>query len=131
MVVITSRVCRPSGVLSRISGRQSARHLRRPMLAYREAPTLFFEFHGSTTSVAEQVAQVSALAKENGGGEFSWSNRPEERSRLFRPFSACGSPAPPARERQLQQNIPMSSLARRVQYTTVVARRLPSMRAAQ
>jgi D-lactate dehydrogenase (cytochrome) len=53
-------------------------------LDYPEVTTLFFEFHGSASSVAEQVAQVSALAKENSGGEFSWSNRPEERSRLWK-----------------------------------------------
>ncbi len=53
-------------------------------LDYPELTTLFFEFHGSEASVVEQVATVSALAAENGGGEFSWSNRPEERSKLWK-----------------------------------------------
>jgi D-lactate dehydrogenase (cytochrome) len=53
-------------------------------LDYPELTTLFFEFHGSEASVAEQVATVSALAAENGGGEFSWSNLPEERSKLWK-----------------------------------------------
>jgi D-lactate dehydrogenase (cytochrome) len=53
-------------------------------LDYPELTTLFFEFHGSEASVAEQVATVQALAADNGGGEFSWSNRPEERSRLWK-----------------------------------------------
>jgi D-lactate dehydrogenase (cytochrome) len=53
-------------------------------LDYPEVTTLFFEFHGSQASVAEQIAQVSALAEDNGGGEFAWSNRPEERSRLWK-----------------------------------------------
>lgn len=53
-------------------------------LDYPEAPTLFFEFHGSESSVAEQVALVSELASANGGGEFAWSNLPEERSKLWR-----------------------------------------------
>jgi D-lactate dehydrogenase (cytochrome) len=53
-------------------------------LDYPELTTLFFEFHGSDASVAEQVATVSALAADNGGGEFSWSNLPEERSRLWK-----------------------------------------------
>ncbi|HXV01565.1 MAG TPA: FAD-linked oxidase C-terminal domain-containing protein [Caulobacteraceae bacterium] len=53
-------------------------------LDYPEVTTLFFEFHGSAGAVAEQVATVSALAAENGGGEFAFSNRPEERSRLWK-----------------------------------------------
>jgi D-lactate dehydrogenase (cytochrome) len=53
-------------------------------LDYPELTTLFFEFHGSEASVAEQVATVSALAADNGGGPFAWSNLPEERSRLWK-----------------------------------------------
>jgi D-lactate dehydrogenase (cytochrome) len=53
-------------------------------LGYPELNTLFFEFHGSASSVAEQVETVSALAADNGGGAFSWSNLPEERSRLWK-----------------------------------------------
>src|SRR6476659_5098858 len=51
-------------------------------LNYPEAPTLFFEFHGSPLQVSEQVEMVGAVAAANGGGEFSWSNLPEERSKL-------------------------------------------------
>jgi len=53
-------------------------------LDYPELTTLFFEFHGSAASVAEQIDTVSALAAENGGGAFTWSNRPEERARLWK-----------------------------------------------
>ncbi|HZK99155.1 MAG TPA: FAD-linked oxidase C-terminal domain-containing protein [Caulobacteraceae bacterium] len=53
-------------------------------LDYPEVTTLFFEFHGTERSVAEQVETVSALAAENGGGDFAWSNLPEERSRLWK-----------------------------------------------
>jgi D-lactate dehydrogenase (cytochrome) len=53
-------------------------------LDYPELTTLFFEFHGSQASVAEQIETVSALAAENGGEAFAWSNRPEERSRLWK-----------------------------------------------
>src|SRR5258707_6901274 len=39
-------------------------------LDHRVAPTLFFEFHGTTASVAEQVETVKAVADEHGGGGF-------------------------------------------------------------
>ena len=57
---------------------------RRSDLGYPEVTTLFFEFHGSPAGVAEQVENVKMLAKANGGGEFRWSNLPEERSRLWK-----------------------------------------------
>lgn len=53
-------------------------------LDYPEAPTLFFEFHGSESHVAEQVDTVKTIAAGNGGGEFAWSNLPEERNKLWR-----------------------------------------------
>ncbi|WP_428152406.1 FAD-linked oxidase C-terminal domain-containing protein [Brevundimonas sp.] len=53
-------------------------------LDYPEKTTLFFEFHGSERYVEEQVETVSALAAENGGSEFQWSNLPEERARLWK-----------------------------------------------
>lgn len=56
----------------------------RAKLDLAEAPTLFFEFHGSKASVAEQVATVRELAKANGGGEFQWATHAEDRTRLWR-----------------------------------------------
>ena len=53
-------------------------------LDYPEAPTLFFEFHGSAANVAEQVETVKMLAEANGGSAFNWSNLPEERTKLWR-----------------------------------------------
>jgi D-lactate dehydrogenase (cytochrome) len=53
-------------------------------LALPEVTTLFFEFHGSPGGVAEQVEMVGMLAAENGGGDFAWSNLPEERGRLWK-----------------------------------------------
>jgi len=53
--------------------------------ALRELSTLFFEFHGSTTSVTEQAASVQDLATEFGGRDFDWALRPEERARLWTP----------------------------------------------
>ncbi|MCW5730487.1 MAG: FAD-binding protein [Alphaproteobacteria bacterium] len=45
--------------------------------------TLFLEFHGTPASVREQAEQVQAISAENGGGGFSWTTKPEERTRLW------------------------------------------------
>ena len=50
---------------------------------YRVAPTLFFEFHGSETHVAEQAETVGAIARDFGGAGFQWAGRAEERNRLW------------------------------------------------
>ena len=50
---------------------------------YRVAPTVFFEFHGTKTSVVEQAEAVQAIAKENGGMDFVWATKPEERTQLW------------------------------------------------
>jgi len=52
-------------------------------LSYREAPTLFFEFHGSDKGVVEQVETVKALARDFGGSDFQWAARPEDRAKLW------------------------------------------------
>ncbi|HUC63525.1 MAG TPA: FAD-binding protein, partial [Alphaproteobacteria bacterium] len=52
-------------------------------LDYPESFTLFFEFHGSTSGVAEQVATVEALAQGHGAENFRWASKPEERSKLW------------------------------------------------
>ncbi len=52
-------------------------------LNYAVAPTLFFEFHGTTRGAAEQAEQVGALSAEHGAGDFQWATKPEERSKLW------------------------------------------------
>ncbi|WP_417624447.1 FAD-binding oxidoreductase [Paremcibacter congregatus] len=47
------------------------------------APTLFMEFHGSTTAVAEQAQMVAEIARDQGGADFKWATRPEDRTRLW------------------------------------------------
>jgi len=53
-------------------------------LPYEAQPYLFVEFHGTETGVAEQAEIFGVIAAENGGGEFRWTNDPEERDRLWR-----------------------------------------------
>ena len=49
----------------------------------REAPTLFFEFHGSPSGVKEQAETVQEIAGGEDGQDFEWATRPEDRSRLW------------------------------------------------
>ena len=56
---------------------------RHDRLAMRESPLLLMEFHGSEAAVAEQAAQVEALAAEHDGEGFEWAKTPEERTRLW------------------------------------------------
>jgi D-lactate dehydrogenase (cytochrome) len=52
-------------------------------LDHKVAPTLFFEFHGTTAGVAEQVALVKQITSEYGGADFRWAATQEERSKLW------------------------------------------------
>ena len=46
--------------------------------------TLFLEFHGTEASVREQAERVQELASENGGSNFQWSSKTEERSAMWK-----------------------------------------------
>jgi D-lactate dehydrogenase (cytochrome) len=51
--------------------------------SYKEQPTLFLEFHGTEAGVAEQAQLVQDIARDNGGEDFEWATRPEDRNRLW------------------------------------------------
>jgi len=80
-----------------------------------EAPTLFFEFHGSPSGVAEQAETVQALADELGGANFAWATRPEDRSRLWQArhdaYFACLQLKPGCRCFPTDVCVPISRLA--------------------
>jgi D-lactate dehydrogenase (cytochrome) len=52
-------------------------------LSLPETPLLLLEFHGSENDVAEQSKNFAEIARECGGGDFTWTTRPEDRTRLW------------------------------------------------
>ena len=81
----------------------------------REAPTLFFEFHGSESSVHEEAALVQQLAHDHGGQDFEWATRPEDRTRLWNArhnaYFACLQQRPGCRAISTDTCVPISRLA--------------------
>jgi D-lactate dehydrogenase (cytochrome) len=53
------------------------------LTGYAARPTLFFEFHGTPASAAEQAEMVKAIADDYGGSAFQWTAQAEERSKLW------------------------------------------------
>ena len=81
----------------------------------REAPTLFFEFHGTESSVREQAAAVQELVHANGGQDFEWATHPEDRTRLWNArhnaYFACLQLRPGCRAISTDTCVPISRLA--------------------
>ncbi|MBV5265101.1 FAD-binding oxidoreductase [Pinisolibacter aquiterrae] len=48
-----------------------------------ETPLLLVEFHGTEAWVAEQSTRFGEIAEDLGGGPFTWTTKPEERSKLW------------------------------------------------
>ncbi|WP_421876423.1 FAD-binding oxidoreductase [Pacificispira sp.] len=77
--------------------------------------TLFFEFHGSEASTAEQAGQVQALSDEFGGSAFRWTSQAEERTKLWEArhnafYAACAA-APGKKGMATDACVPISKLA--------------------
>ena len=88
---------------------------------YRVAPTVFFEFHGSKASVIEQAETVQSIAKDNGGMDFQWATKPEERNALWNArhdaYFACLQIRPGSRAVSTDVCVPISRLAECVHET--------------
>ena len=52
-------------------------------LSLPETPLLLLEFHGSEVEVAEQSKNFRDIAAECGGGDFTWTTKPEDRTKLW------------------------------------------------
>jgi D-lactate dehydrogenase (cytochrome) len=88
---------------------------------YRVAPTVFFEFHGSAASVVEQAEIVQAIARDNGGMDFQWATKAEDRTRLWdarhNAYFACIQSRPGSRAVSTDVCVPISRLAECVSET--------------
>ena len=84
-------------------------------LDYAIAPTLFFEFHGTEASVAEQAETAGLIAAEHGASDFRWATRPEDRNRLWQArhdaYYAALALRPGARGLPTDVCVPISRLA--------------------
>jgi len=81
----------------------------------REAPTLFFEFHGSEASAREQAQIVQELVRDNGGQDFEWATQAEDRTRMWNArhnaYFACLQLRPGCRAISTDTCVPISRLA--------------------
>ena len=80
-----------------------------------ETPALFVEFHGTESSVAEQVERFGEIAGELGGGPLRATTNTEERTRLWRArhdaYWAALSLRPGAKGISTDVCVPISRLA--------------------
>src|SRR6185436_1279946 len=90
--------------------------------SHREQPTLLLEFHGTEASVVEQAELVQEIARENGGMDFQWATRPEERTKLWearhQAYFACLQLKHGSRAISTDVCVPISRLAECVTETT-------------
>ncbi|MCP4294691.1 MAG: FAD-binding protein [Proteobacteria bacterium] len=49
-----------------------------------EQATLLFEFHGTDNSVRENAETAGVIARENGGSDFKWAIKQDERNKLWK-----------------------------------------------
>jgi D-lactate dehydrogenase (cytochrome) len=90
-------------------------------LALREAPTLWYEFHGTPAGVEEQAKQMQQIARDHGGLDFEWATRPEERTRLWQArhdaYFGCLQLRPGSRMIATDVCVPISRLAECIEET--------------
>jgi D-lactate dehydrogenase (cytochrome) len=87
-----------------------------------ETPTLFLEFIGTERGTAEQIELFSAIAEENGGKDFAWAEKEEDRTRLWQArhdaFWAAEALMPPTHQSLgTDVCVPISRLAECVETT--------------
>ncbi len=90
-------------------------------MSFPEQPMLLVEFHGTERGVAEQAERFGAIVADNGGGNFIWATKPEERTKLWKArhegFFALMGLRPGARPFATDACVPISRLADCVEET--------------
>ena len=89
--------------------------IRYAKLDYPKQPALFFEFHGTEAGVKEQAEMVAALGEEYSIGGFRWTQKAEERSKLWEArhnvLYSCLALRPGAKALATDACVPISRLA--------------------
>jgi len=85
-------------------------------LSYPLKPTIFFEFHGTSTAAVTEHAQTAQdIAADNGAAGFEWATTPEDRTRLWQArhsaFYAAVALRPGAKAWTTDVCVPISRLA--------------------
>jgi D-lactate dehydrogenase (cytochrome) len=87
-------------------------------LTLTEAPTLFFEFHGSPQGVQEDANSVKEIVADFGGSEFEWTTDEDARRKLWQArhnaYWASISANPGKRAVSTDAAVPLSKLAEAV-----------------
>jgi D-lactate dehydrogenase (cytochrome) len=90
-------------------------------LALPEQPMLLVEFHGTEQSVAEQAKRFGEIVADNGGGNFIWATKPEDRTKLWQArhdgYWAQMTLRPGARPFATDACVPISRLADYIEET--------------
>jgi len=81
-------------------------------------PTLFVEFHGSTTKIEEDITLLKDICNEFGGSEFIWAENTEDRNRLWQArhnaYNAAHQIIPNGKVLTTDVCVPISALARSI-----------------
>jgi len=97
-------------------------------LSLPEQTLLLLEFHGSTSSVAEQAETFGEIAGDVGGTGFAWTTSPEERTKLWQArhdvYWATCALRPGSRALATDVCVPISRLAECVEAARVKAEEL-------
>ena len=89
-------------------------------LTLKEAPTLFFEFHGSPKGVEEEAQSVKEIVNEFNGSDFEWTSDEAARRKLWQARHnfhwAVVANNPGKRTVSTDTAVPLSKLADAVQF---------------
>lgn len=84
-------------------------------------PTVFFEFHGTESSVKEQAEIAASVISEHGGSDFEWSTKREDREKLWdarhNAYYATKAMRPGAKCWATDVAVPISELAKCIEET--------------